>query len=132
MRTLILMMALLLLNGCAPKAEEVRSMGMPELRSAAFYVDMEWNPNFRDAVRQRFFYLNPDWDAATRQTIEAGQVSIDMTMDQVTASWGRPLESGPQSQSAFGTTNVWVYGKYPYSRTICFYNGKVSSIHSDR
>ncbi len=78
---------------------------------------IEWERRAPERRRQYFVDSNPQLSSRVKSLILDGRIDIDMTTDQVRASWGNP-RSITTSTFRYGTHEQWVYGpgKYLYFR----------------
>ncbi|MFD2442654.1 hypothetical protein ACFSO7_01420 [Bacillus sp. CGMCC 1.16607] len=69
-------------------------------------------------------YKKHNWSSYIWNQINAEQVSLGMTKDQVKLSWGSPAATS--ISNSFGKTiEVWVYSNFD---TVSFVNGKATLI----
>lgn len=76
-------------------------------------------------LRNIYIQNHPELNLRIRDAIEAGQVFIGMSQDEVVASWGEAFSKSYYISSS-GRTDKWNYG----GKTLNFFNGKLSSIFS--
>jgi hypothetical protein len=65
-----------------------------------------------DQDRKRRYQLareNPQWPRRIIAAVREGRVCLDMTAEQLTASWGNPMEKGKSFTLGIGEHDTWVY-----------------------
>lgn len=160
--TFVLLGALVLLSGCAPKPLPVDALAtassndvLKQMVFATRYPDATFGDldraQYLDRVRDEFMHREPEWSDATKALIRAEKVEIGMTMPQVVLSIGwpneypgliwdlqlygdgrGPLASSPEAYAAWARAQEWSYGKAPHNRWVYFSKGKVDRMIDNR
>lgn len=59
-------------------------------------------------LRREMVNRHPEWSEEVKESVLEGKVFIDMTKEQVLASWGKPDDIN-RTVTKFGTHEQWVY-----------------------
>jgi hypothetical protein len=81
-----------------------------------------------DAIKKRRSALqnHPEWPRRIRKAVHAGQICLDMSEDQLNASWGTPSAKARSFILGVGNHDTWIYkGKDDHPVTVSLQDGRV-------
>lgn len=121
-RLFLLLLVMMVGAGCWTTPADVAQMNAEQLREV--YPSGE---HVRQAVRERWIELNPDWSEQHKADILAGTLRTGMTPDMVRALYGNPGHID-KSNYGWGKIEDWVYvNQWPHNYyAVHFRNGVVS------
>ena len=69
---------------------------------------------------------HPEWPLRIKKAVRSGQVCLDMSVEQLVASWGEPLEKRKTFILGVGEYNIYIYkGTAKGSLLVCLQNNRI-------
>jgi len=69
----------------------------------------EMKPDADAKRRYRILAQHPDWERRIIKVIREGKICLDMTDEQIAASWGEPMQKSTAFILGAGSQELWLY-----------------------